>query len=187
MHSTWIRLLIVTSLLMAFFSTKLHAEEVLGWVEKIQLHPWDVEAKAKLDTGALTSSMHAEDIERFEKHDEEWVRFTVDLEDTETGEVVKKRIERPLLRDFTAVGAGGSDKRSVVLMTICVGDKLYEEQFSLRDRDNMIYPILLGRRTIQHLGPVDVTRTFLSEAQCDADSKLVGYDPDDLDPDIGID
>ena len=187
MHSTWIRLLIVTSLLMAFFSTKLHAEEVLGWVEKIQLHPWDVEAKAKLDTGALTSSMHAEDIERFEKHDEEWVRFTVDLEDTETGEVVKKRIERPLLRDSTAVGAGGSDKRSVVLMTICVGDKLYEEQFSLRDRDNMIYPILLGRRTIQHLGPVDVTRTFLSEAQCDANSKLVSYDPDDLDPDIGID
>ncbi|MTI64967.1 ATP-dependent zinc protease [Methylophaga sp.] len=187
MRSAGIRPLIVISLLTALFSTRLQAEEVLGWIEKIQLQPWGVEAKAKLDTGALTSSMHAEDIERFEKNDEEWVRFTVDLEDTESGEQISERIERPLLRDFTAVGAGGRDKRAVVLMTICVGERLYEEQFSLRDRDNMIYPILLGRRTIQHLGPVDVTRTFLSEAQCDTDSELVRFDADDQDPDIGAD
>jgi len=186
MHSVRIRPLIVLSLLIAFFSTKLQSEEVLGWVEKVQLQPWGVESKAKLDTGALTSSMHAEDIERFEKDDESWVRFTVDLEDTQTGERISKRIERPVLRDFTAVGAGGRDERAVVLMTICVGDMLYEEQFSLRDRDNMIYPILLGRRTIQHLGPVDVTRTFLSEAQCDADSELVSFNSTDDDPDIGV-
>ncbi len=187
MQRLGMRSIIASSVLMALFSTNLLAAETLGWIEKIEIQPWGVEAKAKLDTGALTSSMHAEDIERFEKGGEEWVRFSVDFEDTETGEQVSEQIERPLLRDFTAVGAGGRDKRSVVVMTICVGDKLYEEQFSLRDRDNMIYPILLGRRTIQHLGPVDVTKTFLTEAQCDADTELVKFNPDEDDPDIGVD
>lgn len=186
MHSNGIKPLIVISLLLACFSTQLQAQKVLGWIEKIQLQPWGVEAKAKLDTGALTSSMHAEDIEQFVRDEEAWVRFTVDLEDTESGERVTQRIERPLLREFTAVGAGGRDQRSVVLMTICVGEQLYQEQFSLRNRDNMVYPILLGRRTIQHLGPVDVTRTFLSEAQCDADSEFLSFNAKDDNSNIGV-
>lgn len=181
------RLMTRLSFLVTLFIAPAQAEEALGWIEKIQIQPWGVEAKAKLDTGALTSSMHAEDIERFEKDDEEWVRFTVDFEDSDTGEQVTERIERPLLREFTAVGAGGRDERSVVVMTICVGNKLYEEQFSLRNRDNMIYPILLGRRTIQHLGPVDVTSTFLSEAQCDSESEMLSFNAGEDDPDIGAD
>lgn len=186
MHRSWMRPVIAAGLWVALFSTTTQAEHTLGWIEKIQVQPWGVEAKAKLDTGALTSSMHAEDIEQFEKQGEKWVRFTVDFEDTQTGEQVSERIERPLLREFTAVGAGGRDERSVVAMTICVDNTLYEEQFSLRNRDNMIYPILLGRRTIQHLGPVDVTRTFLTEAQCDADSVLSSLNERERDPDIGV-
>ncbi|MCO6441557.1 MAG: ATP-dependent zinc protease [Nitrococcus mobilis] len=46
-------------------------------------------------------------------------------------------------------GAGGEDHRRVVLIwKLCLGDTIYEEQFSLEDRDEMNYPILLGRRTI---------------------------------------
>ncbi|MCX4193878.1 ATP-dependent zinc protease [Methylophaga sp. OBS1] len=186
MRNGLIRLLTTLSFLMLLHSTVSLAKEPLGWIEKVQVQPWGVEAKAKLDTGALTSSMHAEEIERFEKQGEQWVRFTIDFEDAETGDRVSQRIERPLLREFTAVGAGGRDQRSVVAMTICVGNTLYEEQFSLRDRDNMIYPILLGRRTIQHLGPVDVTRTFLTEAECDADSVLLSLNEGEGDPDIGV-
>lgn len=170
-----------------FFSQQAFAEQSYGWIEKIKVQPWGVEAKAKLDTGALTSSMHAEDIDFFERDGKDWVEFTVEFEDTDTEEVVEKRIERPLLRDFIAKGAGGRDRRPVVLMQVCIADTLYEEQFSLRDRDNMIYPILLGRRTIQHLGPVDVTRTFLTEADCNENSPVKKFDPSDSDEDIGID
>jgi hypothetical protein len=171
---------------LAGLSPTIQADDALGWIEKIRVQPWGVEAKAKLDTGALTSSMHAEDIEHFKRDDEDWVRFTIDLENTAGGEDVRQRIERPLLREFTVRGAGGRAKRSVVLMKVCIGDTIYEEQFGLRDRSNMLYPILLGRRTIQHLGPVDVSRTFQVESSCNADSPVLTYNEVETDKDIGV-
>lgn len=162
------------------------ADDAYGWVEKIKVQPWGVEAKAKLDTGALTSSMHAENIEQFERDGEDWVRFTVELGDVESGQQIKQRIERPLLREFSVRGAGGRDTRSVVSMKVCIGDTVYEEQFSLRNRNNMLYPILLGRRTIQHLGPVDVTQTYLVESECSSESPVLSYNEIESDKDIGI-
>lgn len=160
--------------------------EVFGWVEKVTIEPWGTELKAKLDTGALTSSMHATDIETYRKDDEDWVRFTVEVEDQRTGDRVKKHYEKPLYRDLTVRGAGGRDERPVVIMKVCVGDTIHEEQFSLRDREEMIYPVLFGRRTIQHLGMVDVTRTFISEPGCDKNSPVKEFDPDESDEDIGV-
>ncbi|MEZ3135324.1 ATP-dependent zinc protease [Stutzerimonas kunmingensis] len=139
----------------------------LGWVERGKVLPEEVTVKFKLDTGALTSSMHAEDIEYFERDGDEWVRFDLDLEDIERDKLVKSRIERKLHRELTVRGAGGKEDRPVVLMKVCIGDRLLEEQFSLRDRDEMHYPVLLGRRTLEKLGPVDSARTFTIEPSCE--------------------
>lgn len=158
---------------------------VLGWVETVAISPWEVQVKAKLDTGALTSSLHATEIERFERDGEKWVRFIVNVEDQRHEEMAERMFERPLFRNVILRGAGGTDRRPVVLMDICVGSKIYEEQFSLEDRSDMIYPMLLGRRTIQHLGVVDVTRTFLTEPRCDADSKRFTEAGQSQDADIG--
>jgi hypothetical protein len=154
---------------------------VFGWVEKSTLEPWGVEVKAKLDSGALTSSLDARDIERFDKEGEEWVRFRLKLEDEANGETFTEWLELPLYRSLRLRGAGGVDRRPVVLMKICMGDTVYEEQFSLRDRGDMNYPLLLGRRTIGHLGLLDVRETFLSEPRCDEDAPLVEHDPDEDD------
>ena len=51
-------------------------------------------------------------------------------------------------------------------MQMCIGDQVYDEQFSLNDRDKMIYPVLIGRRTLEHLGAVDASRTFTLEPRC---------------------
>lgn len=168
------------------YSAIVSGDDTFGWIEKATIEPWDIKVKTKLDSGALTSSMHAEDIERFERDDEEWVRFTIDLEDGDSGKKITKRIERPLLRDLAVRGAGGKDERPVVLMKICMGETIYEEQFSLRDRAGMLYPVLLGRRTIQHLGEVDVTRTFLQDPVCDADSTVISYAEQEDDENIGV-
>lgn len=154
-------------------------DQVFGWVENATLQPWGITVKAKLDSGALTSSLDARDIELFEQDDEEWVRFRLKLEDQESGEVFSDEIERPLYREQTVRGAGGRDERPVVLMELCMGDTIYEEQFSLRDREEMLYPLLLGRRTISHLGLLDVRNTFLQEPGCDEDSEVVPHDPED--------
>ncbi|MCO6441558.1 MAG: ATP-dependent zinc protease [Nitrococcus mobilis] len=49
--------------------------------------------KTKFDTGALTSSMYAEDIDEFEKDGERWVRFTVEIKDQAKDETVSKTFE----------------------------------------------------------------------------------------------
>ncbi|MEL0616516.1 RimK/LysX family protein [Cobetia marina] len=158
--------------------TAAQAEEdkVFGWVEKATIEPWGVLVKAKLDSGALTSSMHAENIETFTRDDEEWVRFDVEVEDEASGGMVENSFERPLYRDLTVSGAGGRDTRPVVLMTLCMGGERYEEQFSLRDRDGMNYPVLLGRRTIQSLGVLDVRKTFQTTPDCGEDAPLHRYE-----------
>lgn len=158
---------------------------IFGWVEKAEIEPWGVEIKAKLDSGALTSSMHARDIERFEKDDEDWVRFTVDVEDTNEDETVTRTYERPLFRNVKIRGAGGTERRPVVLMKLCMGQRVYEEQFSLENRGDMNYPLLIGRRTIQHLGLLDVTATFLHEPSCDDDSPVSREEGREDDEDIG--
>ncbi|MGO2131348.1 MAG: retropepsin-like aspartic peptidase RloA3 [Halomonas sp.] len=149
------------------------SDQVVGWVEKVTVEPWGVEVKAKLDSGALTSSLDARDIKLFEKDDQEWVRFRLRLDDVGSEETLSVNLERPLYRDLTVRGAGGRDERPVVLLEVCVGDTRYEEQFSLRDREEMHYPMLLGRRTIGHLGLLSVKETFLTEASCDEDSPLI--------------
>ncbi|WP_444678332.1 retropepsin-like aspartic peptidase RloA3 [Halomonas sp. E19] len=171
-------LIVAGSLLLAGWAGSLAADErpVFGWVEKGTLEPWGVEVKTKLDSGALTSSLDARDIETFERDDEEWVRFRLELTDEASGEAFEEQLELPLYRDIRVRGAGGRDERPVVLMKICMGGTVYEEQFSLRDREEMIYPILLGRRTIGHLGLLDVTRTFLQAPGCDADSDVMRYE-----------
>lgn len=154
-------------------------EQVFGWVEKATLQPWGIEVKAKLDSGALTSSLDARHIEMFEKDNEEWVRFRLKLEDQASGEDFSDQIERPLYRELAVRGAGGRDERPVVLLEVCMGSTIYEEQFSLRDREEMNYPLLLGRRTISHLGLLDVRETFLQNPDCGDDAELVPHDPED--------
>ncbi|BCB59310.1 MULTISPECIES: ATP-dependent zinc protease [Halomonadaceae] len=154
-------------------------DNVFGWVENAYIEPWGIAVKAKLDSGALTSSLDARDIEMFEKEGEEWVRFRLKLEDQESGDTFSDQIERPLYREQTVRGAGGRDERPVVLMDVCMGDTIYEEQFSLRDREEMIYPLLLGRRTISHLGLLDVRNTFLQEPECGENAAYVPHDPED--------
>lgn len=139
--------------------------KVFGWVETGLIRPENIAVKVKLDTGALTSSMHAENQVRFEKDGEEWIRFTVVVEDID-GKLRSDTYERKIVKEVDVRGAAGEEERPIVRMSICIGDTVYTEPFSLNDRDDMLYPVLIGRRTIEDLGLVDVTRTFTQEPDC---------------------
>lgn len=136
-----------------------------GWVEEGRIRPENIAVKVKLDTGALTSSMHAEDLQRFEKDGEDWLRFTVAVTDID-GKRRSDVFERRVLREIAVRGAAGEETRPVVRLSICIGDTVYTEPFTLNDRDDMNYPVLIGRRTIEDMGVVDVTRTFTAEPDC---------------------
>ncbi len=139
---------------------------IVGWIEKGLILPEQTAVKVKVDSGALTSSMHAVNLERFKRDGKRWVRYDVEVKDADTGEAVTLKFERPVFRQITVRGAGGEDYRPVVKMRMCIGNRIYEEQFSLRDRSDMTYPVLLGRRTIEHIGLIDVSSTFLLPLEC---------------------
>jgi len=140
--------------------------KVFGWVEEGVLDPEHITVKIKLDTGALTSSLDARDQQTFTRDGEQWVRFNIEVKDSRSGKLVISQFERAVVRRVKVRGAGGADSRAVVMMDMCIGDRVYHEEFSLNDRGDMLYPVLIGRRTIRHLGLVDVSRTFLHEPKC---------------------
>lgn len=137
-----------------------------GWVETLKLMPEEAAIKAKLDTGAQTSSMDARNITRIKKNGERWVQYDVMITDPATGKDVRLPFERRVERVLKFKTATGVERSPVVLMDVCLGNKVYREQFSLRDRQTLDYPVLLGRRTLEHLGAVDASKTQTLAPTC---------------------
>ncbi|PJG58267.1 ATP-dependent zinc protease [Aeromonas cavernicola] len=156
--------LVLALLLVA--SGQLWAAASYGWVEKGLILPTGVAVKMKLDTGALTSSLDARAITLFKREGKPWVSFLFKATDANSGKTVSQRFERPVERSVTIRGAGGIEQRPIVTLSICLGDQVYQEWFTLRDRSKMIYPVLLGRRLLADLGPVDASRTFTVQPRC---------------------
>lgn len=135
---------------------------VMGWIEPVVLVPWGIDAKAKLDSGAKTSSLHAKKIERFEKEGEEWVRFVVEVK-TRKKKLEQVTVERPLVRDVRIKRhRSAAYERPVVKMKLCLDGKDYETQFNLVDRTDFNYPVLLGRRFLKEVALIDPKETFLT-------------------------
>ena len=136
---------------------------VMGWLESVFFRPWNVRMTAKLDTGANTSSLHAERIERFTRSGDKWVRFTLG-----GGEDKKFVVERPVIRMANIKQHGkGSSSREVVRMVLCKNGQEYETEFTLVDRSNFSYPVLLGRSFLKGTALVDPGSTFLFKAETD--------------------
>jgi len=139
-------------------------KRVMGWLEAVYLKPWGLRVTAKLDTGAKTSSVHANQVEHFTKEGKDWVRFSF-IQDEEKK---KTLIERPLIR--TAVikeRLAKSSTRDVVTLVVCKNGREYETEFTLNDRSNFNYPLLLGRSFLENVALVDASETFLFKADTD--------------------
>jgi hypothetical protein len=141
---------------------------IAGWVEKISLVEQPVLLKAKLDTGAKTSSIHAINVEPFMREGERWVRFDLQLKDIEdkqhTLHMEKPRSRRVRIKDDD----GEHDPRSVIELEICFDGRKHVTEFTLADRSEYIYDVLLGREFLQGIAVVDPESTFLTQANCPA-------------------
>ncbi len=140
--------------------------QVYGWIEKVQISGMNETLVAKLDTGAQTSSIHAENQQLFERDGKKWVKFVV----TDTREDGAKRyeMEAPLSRIVSIKEPGGEpDERNVVRLSFKIGERNIKSEFTLKNRGNMLCPVLIGRTTIKTLGWIDPSRTYL------ADDKIV--------------
>lgn len=141
--------------------------QVLGWVENAYLPDPGLELKAKLDTGAETSSLDSRVIKKFRKGGNRWVRFAVT--DRESGEefiLVRERV-----RTIGVVQHDGTKQtRPVVKMKLCIAGVFMETEVSLIDRSEFNYPLLVGRTALATFALVDSSETFLGQSRCGEDS-----------------
>jgi len=138
---------------------------VMGWLESVVIEPWGIKLRAKLDTGAKTSSMHAQDISRFKRKGKVWVRFNLDYDDKRTDENKILTMERPLIREARVKSEQGNPvPRPVVSVEFCLDGVTYDAEFTLADRGNFFYPVLLGRRFLKDVALVDPDATFLTRS-----------------------
>jgi hypothetical protein len=138
--------------------------QIYGWREWVHLSNGNETQKlaAKLDTGALTSSIHVEDKKLFERDGKKWVRFVVT--DPRDKDSKRMRMEAPLVRIARIKEPGGeSEARETVLLSFKIGERRIKAEFTLNNRENMLSPVLIGRRTIRELGWIDPGRAYLAD------------------------
>lgn len=133
---------------------------VFGWVEWCVVGEEKLNMKARLDTGAKTSSLHAEDVELFERDGVKWVKFTTVCNDDK-----RTTIEKPLKRIVRIRKAGLKelDERFVVELNFSIDGVHRRGEFTLSERDHMNYPVLVGRNLLSEFGLVDARRTHIAK------------------------
>ena len=151
------------------------ARVVLGWLENVVVEPWGLKLKAKLDSGARTSSMHAQNIEHFRRNGDKWVRFRLESHTKNKGERHTFTMEKPLEREVRIKAHGGQlISRPVVNLDFCLNGSNHEAQFTLTDRTGFLYPVLLGRRFLEGVALIDPGATFLATSVCESEGKGPG-------------
>ena len=133
----------------------------VGWREWILLPELGLPIiKAKIDTGARTSCLHAFSVEPFEKDEKKWVRFGIhphqDDTDTEVyceAEVIDSRI--------VSDSGGHKEERYVITTDIVMAEQRWPIEITLTNRDTMIFRMLLGRTAMAQKIIVDPGKSFL--------------------------
>ena len=84
------QIIFLSSIVCIIFSYNLAYSKVIGWVEKVRIYPGNTVLKARIDTGAKTSSLDINSIKVVEHEEQDWVHFTVSGLNGETIHFEKK-------------------------------------------------------------------------------------------------
>ncbi|WP_417327409.1 ATP-dependent zinc protease [Halarcobacter sp.] len=132
---------------------------ILGNYEYVYIPSEKLKLKAKIDTGATTTSLHAINIKAFERDGKKWVKFTLE---NEKGELINKAL--PISRIVYIKRHGAKNqKRYVVQMRINVANSSQLVDVTLTDRSKFSYPVLIGKNFLTGMVLVDVSKKFTQE------------------------
>lgn len=137
-------------------------ENRVGWREWVALPDLGIPAlKAKIDTGAKTSALHSFEVETFEKEGVDYVRFLV--HPIRRKKSIVLQCEAPVSgRKIVRDSGGHSEERFVIHSTVILDQMSFTAEFTLTNRDDMLFPMLLGRRAMQDNSMVvDVNESYL--------------------------
>lgn len=133
----------------------------MGWREIVGLPDFNIaNLRAKIDTGARTSAIHAENQERFERGGEKWVRFCFPSSNPAVDDLLEARVIDE--REIKNTG-GVPELRLIIRTTLLLGRHRWHIDVSLADRKKMEFDLILGRTAIRrHKILIDPGRSFLA-------------------------
>jgi hypothetical protein len=135
----------------------------LGWREWLALPGLGIDSiKAKVDTGARSSALHAFEIEELAGGKRLRFRMHPLQRDTDTvAECVADVVDRRIVSD----SGGHRELRWVIETELAIGPHRWPAEFTLTSRDNMLFRMLLGRTAIAGRAVVDPARSYLVGAK----------------------
>ena len=130
----------------------------VGELEHIWIEPPGAFVVARIDTGATSSSLHAEQLVRFERDGEDWVRFQMMLGDEQS-----VTLEKQIIRNARVIQQADpkGSRRPVVEMRVVLGDVQDTFEFTLADRSHLENEMILGRNFLADVTLVDVGKQFI--------------------------
>ncbi len=140
--------------------TSFRSPLTIGWRETVSLPDLGIgRFPAKIDTGALTTALHASDISCAEADGRQWVQFMPDHDGIHAAE----QCILPVLhrREITNT-SGVPEPRFIVAIALQIGTRKARVEVSLTDRSDMKFPIIIGRSALRLLRlTVDPSRSWL--------------------------
>jgi len=133
---------------------------LIGWTEWCQFPELKLPAiKAKIDTGARTSALHAFNIEAFKKDDKDWVNF--DIHPLQYNDTVVVNCQAPIVDERSVMSSNGSKEHRYVISTpLLLGNEVWEIELSLSNREPLRFRMLLGREALQNHTIIDPNRRY---------------------------
>ena len=134
---------------------------MLGWREWVGLPELNIsQIKAKIDTGARSSALHAFAIEPYRKNGQRWVMFAIHPKQRHSDVFIE--CHAPIKDRRIVTDSGGHKQRRYVIETqLVLGQSRINAEMTLTNRDSMLFRMLIGRTTLNNRFIIDPNSSYL--------------------------
>jgi len=133
---------------------------LIGWREWVSLPALGVkEIKAKIDTGARSSSLHAVDMKFYKRNGNDYVKFKIHPKQKNTRKVIETHAKVLEYRSIRSSN-GHVSKRPIILTDIELHGQKWQIELALSNRDEMGFRMLLGRQSVKKKFLIDADNSY---------------------------